>query len=186
MPLKEAPDAKERAQKVKIFIHDVHGAITPNVVYCDQEGNRYYEFWHMDGFGDLSLLANGIKPIFLDSTSIDGEGLYRAKELKLENLYYNTTPEEKMDKFEQILKENGVTYEEVGYLGSDVFDLPFLKKVGFAVAPADAVDEVKEVAHLVTTVPAGRGVMREVCEYILRAKGLWEAWVDKVTKMGYK
>ena len=81
---KDMSVAQERAKKIKIFAHDIHGVLTTNTVYCDVEGNRRYAFWHMDGFGDLSLMANDIKPVFLDSTSMDGEGLFRAKELKLD------------------------------------------------------------------------------------------------------
>lgn len=183
---KDLEEAKERAKKVRIFVHDIHGVLTPDFVYCDQEGQRRYEFWHMDGFGDLSLSANGIIPIFLDTTSIDNEGLHRAKELKLDKYYFRVDPSEKMTKLEEIKKEFGVGDEEIGYLGCEILDIPFMKKVGFPVATSDAADEVKDVAAYVTSVPGGRGAMREVCEFILRAKGLWEEWVDKVTKMGYK
>ena len=58
--------AQERAKKIKLFAHDIHGVLTTNTVFCDVEGNRRYAFWHMDGFGDLSLMANDIKPVFLD------------------------------------------------------------------------------------------------------------------------
>nr|MDJ0831600.1 phenylphosphate carboxylase subunit delta [Desulfobacterales bacterium] len=65
-------------------------------------------------------------------------------------------------------------------------DLAAMKSVGFAAATADAVDEVKEAADYITTAPGGRGPIREICEFILRAKGTWDDWVEKVTKMGYK
>jgi 3-deoxy-D-manno-octulosonate 8-phosphate phosphatase (KDO 8-P phosphatase) len=61
-----------------------------------------------------------------------------------------------------------------------------MKKVGFAVAVADASPEVKELAHYVTAAPGGRGPIREICEFILKSMGKWEEWVEKVTKMGYK
>ncbi len=61
-----------------------------------------------------------------------------------------------------------------------------MRKVGFAVATADAIDEVKAVAHYVTKAAGGRGAMREICEFILRAMDKWDGWVEKVTKMGYK
>ena len=61
-----------------------------------------------------------------------------------------------------------------------------MKKVGFAVAVADAIPEVKEIAHYITNAPGGRGPIREICEFVLRAMGKWDEWVEKVTKMGYK
>jgi len=176
--------AQERARKVKLFGHDIHGALTTNNVIVDIEGNRRYGFWHMDGFGDLSLTANDIKVAFLDTTSIDGEGLFRAKELKLDKLYFSIT--DKAAKLDELIKELGISYDEVGYLGCEVSDIPIMKKVGFGVATADAKDEVKALASYITNNPGGRGAMREVCEVILRAMGKWDEWVGKVTKMGYK
>ena len=181
---KDLEQAKEKAKRVKLFGHDIHGVLTPNVFYCDIEGRRRYSFWHMDGFGDLSLSANGIQIAFLDSTSIDGEGLYRAKELKLDKGYYQVT--DKVSKINELAQESGIGLEEVSYIGCEVTDLHVMKAVGFSIATADAIDEVKELADYITTAPGGRGPIRETCEFILRAMGKWETWVDKVTKMGYK
>jgi 3-deoxy-D-manno-octulosonate 8-phosphate phosphatase (KDO 8-P phosphatase) len=138
----------------------------------------------MDGFGDLSLHMNGVKPVYLDTSSIDDEGLYRAKELKLEKNYYKVT--DRWAKIEELKKELGIGNENVGFIGCEITDLDIMKKVGFAVATADAIDEAKAIADYVTTAPGGRGPIREVCEFILRAMGKWDEWVDKVTKMGYK
>ena len=80
----------------------------------------------------------------------------------------------------------GIDDLEIGYLGCELSDVKAMRKVGFAVATADAIDEVKAVAHYVTKAPGGRGAMREICEFILRAMDKWDGWVEKVTKMGYK
>ena len=176
--------AKEKAKKVKLFVHDVHGVLTPNIFFCDIEGKRRYAFWHMDGFGDLSLTANGIQIAFLDTTSIDEEGLFRARELKLDKFYYKV--KDKVAKLKELKKELGIDDENVGYIGCEVTDIALMKQVGFAVATADAIDEVKEIADYITVAPGGRGPIRETCEFILRAMGRWEEWVEKVTKMGYK
>jgi 3-deoxy-D-manno-octulosonate 8-phosphate phosphatase (KDO 8-P phosphatase) len=181
---KDVEKAKEKSRKLKLFCHDIHGVLTTNTIFCDQEGNRRYGFWHMDGFGDLSFVANDIKIAFLDTTSVDTEGLFRAKELKLDKFYYSVT--NKTEKIEELKKEYGIADEEVGMLCSDLSDIPAMKKMGFPVAVADALPEVKEVACYITNAPGGRGAMRELCEFVLRARGNWDTWVDKVTKMGYK
>ncbi len=181
---KDLEKAKEKAKKVKLFAHDVHGVLTPNTFLCDIEGRRKYTFWHMDGFGDLSLTANGIQIAFLDTTSIDEEGLFRARELKLDKFYYKI--KDKVAKLDELEKELGISDEKVGYIGSEVTDIGMIKRVGFTVATADAIDEIKEIADYITTAPGGRGPIREVCEFILRSMGKWEEWVEKVTKMGYK
>lgn len=181
---KNLQKAQEKARKVKLFAHDVHGVLTPNTFFCDSEGKRRYAFWHMDGFGDLSLTANGIQIAFIDSTSIDEEGLFRAKELKLDKYYYKV--KDKMATIEELKKELGIGDEHIGYIGCEITDIPLMNQVGFAVATADAINEVKAIADYTTSAPGGRGAIRETCEFILRAMGKWDEWVQKVTKMGYK
>jgi 3-deoxy-D-manno-octulosonate 8-phosphate phosphatase (KDO 8-P phosphatase) len=181
---KDVEKAKEKARKLKFFSHDIHGVLTTNTLFCDQEGNRRTGFWHMDGFGDLSFVANDVKIAFLDTTSVDSEGKFRATELKLDKFYYAVT--DKSAKIEELKKEYGVSDEEVGMLCSDLSDIPAMKKMGFPVAVADALPEVKEAACYITNAPGGRGAMRELCEFVLRAQGKWDTWVEKVTKMGYK
>lgn len=181
---KNLDEARGRAKKVKLFGHDIHGVLTTNTLFCDTAGNKSYGFWHMDGFADLSLTANDIRIAFLDTTSIDGEGLFRAKELKLDKFYYAVA--DKLAKLEELEKELKITAAEVGYLGCELSDLPVMKRAGFAVATADAIGEVKALACYITKAEGGRGAMREVCEFILRAMDKWDGWVEKVTKMGYK
>ncbi len=181
---KDLEKAKEKARNVKLFAHDIHGVLTPNTFMVDIEGNRRYTFWHMDGFGDLSLHANGIRVAYLDTTSIDDEGLYRSRELKLDKYYYKIT--DKWAKIEELKQELGIGDENVAYIGCELTDLDVMKRVGFAVATADAIDEVKAVADYVTAAPGGRGPIREICEFILRSMDKWDEWVVKVTKMGYK
>lgn len=173
-----------RAKKIKLFAHDVHGIITPNTFLCDLEGKRFYPFWHMDGFGDLSLSANGINVAILDTTSVDEEGLFRAKELKLENCYYRV--EDKMAKLMELKKELQIEDEEIAFVGCEIYDIKVMKTVGLAFATQDARKEVKEVAHYVTKAEGGKGVIREICEIILRAQDKWEQWVETVKKRGYK
>ncbi len=181
---KDLQKASDKAKNVKLFAHDIHGVLTPNTFMVDIEGKRKYSFWHMDGFGDLSLHANGIKIVFLDTTSIDDEGLYRARELKLDKGYYKVA--NKWAKIEELKQELGIGDENVGYIGCEITDMDVMKRAGFSVATADASDEVKALADYVTAAPGGKGPVREVCEFVLRSMGKWEEWVEKLTKMGYK
>lgn len=181
---KDLNKAIEKAKRVKLVAQDVHGVLTNNTFFCDVEGRRQYSFLHQDGFGHLSFKRLGIEVAFLDTTSIDNEGLYRAQELKLEKCYYRV--QDKMAKLEELEQELGISTEDVCYVGCDITDIDIMKRVGLAVAPADAIDEVRKVADYVTTASGGRGVIRELCEFVLKAQGKWGNWVEEVAKMGYK
>ena len=181
---KDKAAAREKASQVKLFAHDIHGVLTPNTFYCDVEGGRRFGFWHMDGFGDLSLKANGIQIAFLDTTSVGQEGFFRAKELKMDKCYFKVS--NKVDKLYELRQEFDLSEPQTAYIGCEITDLAVMEAVGFSVATADAVAEVKAVADYITAAPGGRGPIREICEFILRSKGIWDDWVEKVTKMGYK
>jgi 3-deoxy-D-manno-octulosonate 8-phosphate phosphatase (KDO 8-P phosphatase) len=58
-----------------------------------------------------------------------------------------------------------------------MIDLGMMKKAGFSVAPAYASLEARDGADLVTLVGGGKGVVRELAQFILEAQGKWEAFV---------
>ena len=61
----------------------------------------------------------------------------------------------------------------------DLIDLPAMTRAGFAFTVADAPDEVKARADMITDLPGGKGAVRQVCEAILKAKGLWETSISR-------
>jgi 3-deoxy-D-manno-octulosonate 8-phosphate phosphatase (KDO 8-P phosphatase) len=75
---------------------------------------------------------------------------------------------------DSILEKTGVKAEEVAFVGDDLLDLPLMRKVGLSIAVADAHDMIIKNAYMVTSKKGGTGAVREVCEAILKAQGLWE------------
>jgi 3-deoxy-D-manno-octulosonate 8-phosphate phosphatase (KDO 8-P phosphatase) len=95
----------------------------------------------------------------------------RAKETRIEFVLQKRA--EKLPAYEEILERAGVRDAEVAFVGDDLPDLPILKRVGFAVAVANASPEVKKAAHYVTAASGGEGAVREVIELILKSQGKW-------------
>jgi len=95
----------------------------------------------------------------------------RAKELGLEFVYQGQAA--KTAAFEEILAKSGAQAEEVCYVADDLPDLPVLRRVGLAVAVANAAPEVKKAAQYLTKHNGGAGAVREVVELILKAQGKW-------------
>ena len=93
----------------------------------------------------------------------------RARDLKLEFVYQGCAF--KMQAIREIMQKEGVTLDEICYVGDDVIDLPAMREVGFAVAVANARERVKAEAHYVTPNAGGRGAARDAVEFILEAKG---------------
>ena len=78
--------------------------------------------------------------------------------------------EEQLAAFERLLAQAGCRAEACSFMGDDLPDLPVLRRCGFAVAVANAVDAVKEAAHYVTRASGGRGAVREFCDLVLAAR----------------
>jgi len=57
-----------------------------------------------------------------------------------------------------------------------------MRYVGFAVAVANAVEEVKQNADFITTRPGGSAAVREVIEYILKSTAKWDKLMERYSK----
>ena len=96
----------------------------------------------------------------------------RAAELGITRIFQGAKI--KLEPYEKILLESGYADHQVAYVGDDLVDLPILRRVGFAVAVADAVTELRPFVDYITTTPGGRGAVREVCDLLLKQSGKWD------------
>ncbi|MEO8408554.1 MAG: HAD hydrolase family protein, partial [Oxalobacteraceae bacterium] len=77
--------------------------------------------------------------------------------------------------FEQLLEQTGIPMQACGFIGDDVIDLPILTRVGFAASVPNGHPEVRQRVDYVTQAGGGCGAVREICDFILRAQGNYEA-----------
>ena len=75
--------------------------------------------------------------------------------------------DDKATMLKSIMKDRNIDPAHVIYMGNDTNDLPCFPIVGCSVAPADAHSEVLKAADHVTSLPGGRGAVRELCDLIL-------------------
>ncbi len=169
-------DAAEAAKKIKMLLLDVDGVLTAGGIILDDDGRQYKVFHVRDGHGLKLLQREGIK-VGIITGRTSGVVLRRAEELSIDEVYQGS--HDKVKAYEQIKQKYGLRDEEVCYVGDDIVDIPVLKRVGLSVAVADATEETRAVSMMVTKAPGGRGAVREVVEFILKAKGRWEAIVDR-------
>ncbi|MDA8211064.1 MAG: HAD hydrolase family protein [Clostridia bacterium] len=172
--------AVEKAKQIKLVILDVHGVLTPPEVLYDQEGNRYRAFAHEDGFGINALMACKVEVAVITRKSKATEN--RMNDIGVKRFYQT---KEKIKKFEELLEELNITAEEACFVGDEIIDVGVMRRVGFAVAPADAKPMAKEVAHYITETPGGKGVIRELAEFMLQAQGKWDAFCEMVINKGW-
>ena len=79
----------------------------------------------------------------------------------------------KVEKLNIITEQTRVSPADIAFMGDDLPDLPVMKRVGLPIAVADAHEELRSIAAMVTSAKGGKGAVREICEAILKARGLW-------------
>ena len=79
----------------------------------------------------------------------------------------------KLPVFKEWIERNGLTAEEVVYVGDDIPDYECMLYAGLAVAPSDAAVDVQEIAGYISPVAGGHGVARDILEEVMRSKGVW-------------
>ncbi len=143
------------------------GVLTDGRIWYGPDGEALKAFDVRDGHG-IVLVRDHV-----DFGVISGRP-GKATEVRLRELRFKHLIFGERDKLEGYarLAHLGVPDEDVAYMGDDVNDVPLLRRVGLAVAPADARPEAKAAAHLVTSAPGGRGAVRELCDLLIAAKGV--------------
>ncbi len=158
----------ERAAGIKLLLLDVDGVLTDSSIIYLPDGVETKAFSTKDGLGIRLLQKAGVEVGII--TARRSEVVQRrAENLGITLLYQGAGA--KREVYEKIIADLGLTPEQVAYMGDDWLDLPVMTRVGLAAAVADAVLEVCQIAHYVTSSPGGRGAVREVCDLIIEAHG---------------
>ncbi len=159
-------------KSVKAFAFDIDGVATEGGVFCNSEGDLLRTYDAKDGFGIRMAVMRGYPVAVITGGSSESiRKRMLASGVESQNVFLHCR--DKREEFAIFCERYNLRPEDVMYFGDDVPDLDVLKACGVAVCPADAVDEVKEVADWVTTKPGGKGCLREAIEATLRAQGQW-------------
>lgn len=166
------PGAAAKAARVALLLLDVDGVLTDGGIVYDDGGREIKRFHVRDGHGIKMLQRAGVEVGIITGRN-SGVTAVRARELGISLVRQGAT--DKMAAWRDILALRGVPPEASAYVGDDIVDVPLLKSVGFAAAPADAEPYVIDAADFVSSRAGGHGAVREVVEFILRSGGRWEA-----------
>ena len=173
-----APYLAQRAAAVKLLVLDIDGVLTDGRVIYDEQGRQIKVFDIKDGSGLTYLMRAGVEVCLISGRKSEANRA-RAKELGITEIHQDAKV--KLPILQEVITRKKLKKEQVAYMGDDLIDLPCMRAVGLALAPADAVKEVKAAAHWVSKKPGGRGAVRQACELILRSSGAWE----EITKRYY-
>jgi 3-deoxy-D-manno-octulosonate 8-phosphate phosphatase (KDO 8-P phosphatase) len=168
-------DLLQRAARVRLLLMDVDGVLTDGrLIYVPQAEGGIFETKAFDSQDGIALqwlswhdIATGVISGRLSPATVE-----RAKQVHMRYIYQGHI--EKLPILDEIRSASGISLEEIAYAGDDLTDAIVMRRVGLAIAPANARPEVKRIAHYVTRATGGRGAVREICELLLAAHGHWE------------
>lgn len=167
------------AKGIKLLILDVDGVLTDGSIILDNDGNEFKAFHVRDGHGIRMLIHAGIK-IAIITGRYSKVVERRAQELGITDVFQKCI--RKKTAYAQLLAQHSLKDHEVAYIGDDIIDVPIMAVVGLPVAVADADEEAKKYALIITKDRGGRGAVREIADFILKAKGLWKDMVNEYFK----
>jgi 3-deoxy-D-manno-octulosonate 8-phosphate phosphatase (KDO 8-P phosphatase) len=167
-------DILERAARVRLLLMDVDGVMTDGKLYnLPGPNGQIFEtkgFDSQDGIALQWLHWKGIQTGLI-SGRVSAAVEERARQCHFAYIYQGHI--EKIPILEEIFSKSALKPEQVAYIGDDLTDVVVMRRVGLAIATANARPEVKRLAHFVTQREGGNGAIREAVELILGAQGLW-------------
>lgn len=155
--------------------------LTDAHIWLTADGDEQKSFHTRDGQGLSVWHRAGYKSGIISgraSKAVDR----RARELKME--YVHQSARNKIAALEEILSQAKVSADECCFIGDDLADISVMRRVGFAVAVADAAPDTKSAAHYITSVAGGCGAVREVIDLILRAQDKWHELLAEIISSG--
>ncbi len=196
-----SPSAGARACKVRLILFDVDGVLTDGGIWlfpapapstataehaAQMESKGGYAiasqsmveakgFNAHDGTG-ISLAKLAQIKCGIITKRISETVALRARDLRLDYVFMGQSY--KMQAVREIMEKEQIGLDAIAYVGDDVIDLPVMREVGFAVAVANARENVKAEAHWVTPHEGGHGAARDAIEFILASKGILEKTIE--------
>ena len=159
------------ANPIRCILSDVDGVMTDGRIIYDSQGNETKRFHARDGLGIKLWMKSGFKFGILTARN-SPVVTRRGEELGVDSIQQGFG--DKLPAAMETWQSWGISPEEVCYIGDDLPDLPVMRKIGLAVAPADAVLDIRSTAQWVLRSRGGEGAVRELIERLLRATNRWE------------
>ncbi len=168
--------ASAKASRIALMGFDVDGVLTDGTLYYSARGDEMKGFSTRDGHGIRMLADAGVQIAII--TGRQSEIVtQRAKNLGITLVLQGI--DDKRAAMSQLLAQLGLDFEQAGYMGDDVVDLPLLRACGFSATVADAHSQLLDRVDHVCLHNGGHGAVREVCELVLAAQGKLDSALAK-------
>nr|WP_319392802.1 HAD-IIIA family hydrolase [uncultured Desulfobacter sp.] len=162
--------------EIQMLLLDVDGVLTDGSITYTDTGEQIKSFNAKDGLGIRLLMDAGIH-VGIVTARVSGALRHRCENLGITLVFDGI--HDKAKALSDISASTQISTTQMAFMGDDLIDLPAMTRAGFALTVADAPAEVKSRADMITDLPGGKGAVRQACEAILKAKGLWEKSISR-------
>ncbi|HET8828652.1 MAG TPA: HAD hydrolase family protein [Pelobium sp.] len=160
----------EKLKDITTFIFDVDGVLTNGNILVTETGEQLRQFNIKDGFAMQLAVKKGYHLAVITGAKTDAVKM-RLQGLGIKDIYLNASL--KMPIFLDFIGKYDLKPSEILYIGDDLPDMEIMEKVAIAVAPADAVQEIKEISNYISAYNGGEGVVRDMIEKVLKVQNNW-------------
>jgi len=173
--MKISRSLRDRLATIQLLVLDVDGVLTAGQIAYTDSGAETKVFDVKDGLG-IRVAGDAGLMVALMTGRASAVIQRRARDLRISDVVQRVA--DKAAALRKLAAEKKIPLARVAFMGDDLNDREAMKLAGAAIAPADAVGEIRALSHLVTDLPGGRGAARQAVEAILGAQDRWEAAVD--------
>lgn len=161
-----------RAARIRLLILDVDGVLTDGGLFYGPSGEEWKRFDVHDGLALATARRAGLEVAVVSGRATPAV-TRRMVELGVSEVHQAVA--DKAALVGSLARRLGMRPAEVAMMGDDLPDLPLMRQAGLALAPANAVAEVRRAAHWVARRRGGAGAVREAVEMLLKARKAWPA-----------
>jgi 3-deoxy-D-manno-octulosonate 8-phosphate phosphatase (KDO 8-P phosphatase) len=162
--------AAPRASRIRLLVLDVDGVLTDGGLVYSASGEETKRFHVHDGLALVAALQAGLQIAVLSGRA-SAAVTRRMAELGVAEVHQGVG--DKAAALDSLRERLGLASREVAVMGDDLPDLPAMARAGMALAPANAVAEIKRMAHWIARRRGGDGAVREAVEMLLKARRSW-------------
>ncbi len=155
---------------IKGIAFDVDGVLSPSTIPLHPDGTPMRMVNIKDGYALQLAVKHGYKLAIITGADIEAVRV-RFANLGIDDIYLKASV--KVPLLQEWMKKHNLHPDKVAYVGDDIPDMEAMKLVGLSIAPADAADDIKEIASYISPYNGGYGVARDLLEQIMRVNGDW-------------
>lgn len=154
-----------KSNEIKTIVMDVDGTLTDGAIHIGQYGELFKSFYCRDGLAIIRAIEEGIQPVILTSRVSEIVKI-RAAELGIASVLQGAG-DNKKEALQEFMQKHGLKKHNMAYIGDDVNDLESMRLCECTGCPADAVEQIKEIANYICVHDGGKGAVREFIDWIL-------------------